>query len=143
MSLQQKSSIGELRLNPISKKHSKTHLGDIGTRKTTGKTPSGLTPTVNDKNFHQMLSPSTSKKSSFDNLSISDNTTFHAPDNLLPVRRYAKSRNELNLEENGLLEMKLNALSPEPLKPIASFKSKTEFENSDYKYRSSFKDGFL
>ena len=92
--------------------------------------------------MHPLSPGPAGRKNSTENIN-SHEQMFHAPDALQPVRRFAKSRNDSRLDETGLLELKLNALSPEPLRPIPSFKSKTDFDHSDYRYKSTFKDGFL
>ncbi|XP_066928896.1 cyclin-dependent kinase-like 5 isoform X2 [Clytia hemisphaerica] len=137
--LVQRLSIGELRLNPLQKKSSKGQV-NVGGRNTNAPTQYHMSGDSGRFGAHQDISPRASKKGSYD--SIPPEQIFHAPENLQPVRRYAKSRTESRLEDNnGLLEMKLNGLSPEPLRPIASFKSKSDFDN-EYRYKSSFKDHF-
>lgn len=137
----QRLSIGELRLNPSLRKSSKGFLDQHATSSSRSKNPTQYHPGTAEGGGRGF-----GKKGSIENIGHQpqEQHMFHAPETLQPVRRYAKSRNESRLDDNGLLEMKLNALSPEPLRPIPSFKSKTEVEhNNDYRYKSSFKDGFL
>ena len=137
--LLQRLSIGDLRLNPLQRKSSK---GQINNHRNNA-------PIYGDsgRGFQEMAS--VGKKNSFEGFNNNNNQdhVLHAPEVLQPVRRFAKSRNDSRLEDNSLLDMKMNTLSPEPLRPIPSFKSKSEFEHGggggDYRYKSSFKDGFL
>ena len=137
--LLQRLSIGDLRLNPLQIKSSK---GQINNHRNNA-------PIYGDsgRGFQEMAS--VGKKNSFEGFNNNNNQdhVLHAPEVLQPVRRFAKSRNDSRLEDNSLLDMKMNTLSPEPLRPIPSFKSKSEFEHGggggDYRYKSSFKDGFL
>ena len=136
--LLQRLSIGDLRLNPLQRKSSK---GQINNHRNNAPT---YQHGDNGRGYQEMTS--VGKKNSFESFNNNNNNQdhlLHAPEVLQPVRRFAKSRNDSRLEDNSLLEMKLNTLSPEPLRPIPSFKSKGEFEHSDYRYKSSFKDGFL
>lgn len=131
--LLQRLSIGDLRLNPLQINN---HRNQVPTYQHGD----------NGRGFQEMTS--IGKKNSFESFNHNNNQdhVLHAPEVLQPVRRFAKSRNDSRIEENSLLEMKLNALSPEPLRPIPSFKSKSEFEHGgggDYRFKSSFKDGFL
>ena len=134
--LLQRLSIADLRLNPLHRKNSK---GQVNANHQNNAQYHHI-GADNAREFQEINS--VGKKGSFDSFNNQDHV-LHAPEVLQPVRRFAKSRNDSRLEENSLLEMKLNALSPEPLRPILSFKSKSEFEHGDYRYKSSFKDGFL
>lgn len=134
--LHQRLSISELRLNPLHRKPSKGYLEQTGTNVRNNKNYHGNEP---NRNFsmHPISPGPTSGRGTMENGNIHEQV-FHAPDNLQPVRRFAKSRNDSRLDDTGLLEIKRNALSPEPLRPIPSFKSKTEFEQNDFRYKPSF-----
>ena len=82
-------------------------------------------------------------KSSSDVLDASESsTTLHAPEKLQPLQRNIKSRNSnvLGIEDPLATDLKLNRLSPEPIKPIPMWRSRTnqgldQSMNSEGKYR--------
>ncbi|XP_057314086.1 cyclin-dependent kinase-like 3 isoform X2 [Hydractinia symbiolongicarpus] len=127
-----RSSVSELKLLPISKKNSKLFKEQNKKVRQQNDLPN---------NHMQIIHPNPNKRFSFE--SMNETSQLHAPGYLQPVRRTVKSRNEFNLEDSFGSELRLNPLSPEPLKPIVSFKSRHEGDNRDFgKYRS-LKDSYF
>ena len=74
-------------------------------------------------------------------------TILHAPENLQPLR-LNKSRNEIHHQDHDKfttqhVDLKMNPLSPEPLRPIPKMKSAAEDAAGSSRYQSSFKDVFM
>lgn len=119
----------DVRLEPITRKPSKPF-------KDQGRRSSKLNENVN----YQFQSLANERKSS---RKEKQELMQHAPESLQPLR-LSKSRNEIHLEDQFNTDLKLNPLSPDPLRPIPILKSRMDHETTENKYHeSSFKEGFL
>jgi len=127
--LLQRLSIGELKLEPLTKNQPKA------------KKPVKQPNIQNDGKSSQrkVISPSILKKSSFDVLGGNESNislnSLHAPDNLHPVKR--KSRTDFYHYDDGSVDLTfnpINPMSPEPLQSIPTWKSRSDYsDNSRFK----------